>query len=124
MLSISPNDFEILKLLWKHKQLSGREIHNMMSEKTGWAYSTTRTTVERMVGKELVKKGNFHGLNVYIPAVSKVRAFALQVSQFAEKILERDALAVLPLFTKSATLSDEEIKELKALLRSDKETLK
>lgn len=109
--------FEILKLLWKHGRLSNREIHEKTNEKTGWAYSTTRTVIERMVKQEYLSKENSHGINLFAPKISKVKAFAEQISIFADKILEREALSVLPLFTKSDVLSDEELSELQTLLQ-------
>ncbi len=112
------NEFEILKLLWKHNKLSSREIHDKLCMRTGWAYSTTRTVIDRMVKKDYLSKDNFHGINLFSPKVSKIRAFAAQISFFAEKILEREALSVLPLFTKSDVLSDEELSELRKLLQS------
>jgi hypothetical protein len=37
--------------------------------------------------------------------VSKVKVFAAQMSLFAEKILERDAMSLVPLFTKNKVLT-------------------
>jgi len=112
------SEFDILKLIWKHQQLSNREIHEKLYEKTGWSYSTTRTVIERMVKKGYLEKRNFHGINVYTSGVSKVRAFAGQISYFAERVLEKEAMSVLPLFAKSDVLSDEELAELQELLNS------
>lgn len=117
MEKIIETEFAILKLLWKHNQLSSREIHEKTCKKTGWAYSTTRTVIERMVKKKFLSKENFHGINLFMPKASKVKAFAAQISHFAEKVLEREALSVLPLFTKSEVLSAEELLELKELLK-------
>ncbi|MBU2511367.1 BlaI/MecI/CopY family transcriptional regulator [bacterium] len=111
-------EFDILKLLWRYKQLSGREIHEKTCSKTKWAYSTTRTVVERMVKKDFLSKEVFHGLIIYKAKLSKVKVFASQISVFADKILERDAEALLPLFAKSEALSEEEIAELRDLLQS------
>ncbi len=110
-------EFDILKLLWKHQQLSNREIHEMTYKKTGWSYSTTRTVIDRMVKKDLLTKANFHGINILRPKISKIKAFASQISTFADEILEREALSVLPLFTKNDVLSSEELSELRAFLK-------
>ncbi len=111
-------EFEILKLLWREKHLSSKEIHEKTAAETGWAYSTTRTVIDRMVKKDYLDKENFHGINLYSARISKIRAFAVQISHFADKILERNALEVLPLFIKSNVLSQEEIRELKEVLKS------
>ena len=43
---------------------------------------------------------------------------AQHMTRFAEKILESDAIVLLPLFAKSEVLSPEELENLKALLKS------
>lgn len=111
-------EFEILKLLWKNKQMSNREIHEEMQKKTGWAYSTTRTVIDRMVKKGYLRKENFHGINIFVSNISKVSGFASQISVFAEKVLEKGALEVLPLFVESDVLTDEELGELEELLNN------
>jgi predicted transcriptional regulator len=114
---ITPVEFDIVKLLWKCKRLSSREIHEMIVKKNDWTYSTTRTVIDRMVKKGYLSKENFHGIYIYGAKVSKVKLLARQVSQFAEKILETDPLALLPLFAKSEILTEEELDKLKALLK-------
>jgi predicted transcriptional regulator len=46
---LTPAELEVMKVLWAGDSLSAREIHEQLAERLGWAYSTTRTTVERMV---------------------------------------------------------------------------
>lgn len=120
MSNYTDTDFEILKILWKHKALSGKEIHDIVQKQYKWAYSTTRTVIDRMVKKELILKESFHGINLYSPRISKVQGFANQITRFAENILERDVSAVLPLFSKTEVLSKKEIEELEQILQ-DKE---
>lgn len=111
-------DFEILKFLWKQSPLSGREIHDRIAGKTGWAYSTTRTVIERMVKKGLLEKDESHGLNVYCAKISRASAFASQIASFAERLLDGDAEAMIPLFTKGNVLNEHEISELKDIIKT------
>lgn len=113
---LAPIEFRIVKLLWKRAQLSSREIHDEIADETGWTYSTTRTVIDRMAKKGLVAKKSFHGLNVYEASLSKVSAYAQQLSRFASTVFETDSLELLPLFAKAAILSEEELDSLRALL--------
>lgn len=118
MDNISQTEFGILKILWQHKRLSSREIHDKTSDATGWAYSTTRTIIDRMANKGILSKNKFHGINLYSPEISRVKCMAMQVRSFASKVLETDPVSVLPLFAKSDVLTPEEIDELKVVLKS------
>ena len=118
MLSITDSELDILKLLWKYGRLSGREIHSRLSGKTGWAYTTTRTVIERMVKKKLASREIFHGLNLYKAETTRVAAFADKIANFADSVLDSDPAELVPLFVKHGTLSEQEIEELKQLLDS------
>jgi BlaI family penicillinase repressor len=107
-----------MKTLWKTGALSAREIHERLAGRTGWAYSTTRTTVERMVAKRLLTKRSFHGLNVYAPAISRPQGIARLVREFAEQVLDLPSPPVAALFAESDALTPAEIAELRTLLGS------
>jgi predicted transcriptional regulator len=109
-------ELEVLKLLWREEQLSAREVHERLAAVQGWAYSTTRTVLDRMVAKKLLRRRVFHGLNLYEPRLSRVRAIASMVRAFAEKVAEVHPAAVVPLFAESDALTPEEVEELAALL--------
>lgn len=113
---LSSTELDVLKILWAAGRLSAREVHDDLGHRRGWAYSTTRTTLERMVEKGLLEKGAFHGLNLYRPLVSKPVGLARLVRDFAERVLELDVAPVVSLFARSEALSEEEVQELERLL--------
>lgn len=115
-LELNRTDFEIMKVLWKRGPVSAREAHDALAEHFDWAYSTTRTTLERMVKKELVSKESFHGLYLYRAAVSRVAVMAARVREFAESVLELEPAPVVSLFTQGKALSADEIRQLEDLL--------
>ena len=53
---LAPAELDVMKVLWTAGGLSAREVHERLAEQTGWAYSTTRTMIERMVKKGLVAR--------------------------------------------------------------------
>jgi len=113
---LSATELDVLKILWAAGRLSAREVHGDLGPRKGWAYSTTRTTLERMVEKGLLDKAAFHGLNLYRPLVSKPAGLARMVRDFAERVLELDAAPVVSLFARSEALSEDEVRELERLL--------
>ena len=109
-------ELDVLKVLWRRGRLSAREIHEQLVARTGWAYSTTRTVVERMVTKGLLKRSAFHGLHLYEAAISRPVGLAGLVKSFAEDVLELRRVPVAALFAESEALTREELDELRALL--------
>jgi predicted transcriptional regulator len=113
---LTPAELEVMKVLWTGDGLSAREIHQQLGEQQEWAYSTTRTTVERMVRKGLVEKNAFHGLHIYSASVSRARGLARMVRDFATQVLESSHLPVVSLFAESGSLTEDEIEELRQVL--------
>jgi BlaI family penicillinase repressor len=114
-------ELDVIKVLWARGRLSAREVHDLVAESQGWAYSTTRTTLERMVRKGLVQRGSFHGLHLYEPVVSRAAGFARRVREFASQVLESSPVPVVSLFAESGVLSNDEVDELLALLEEEHE---
>ena len=118
---LTPAELEVMKVLWGESGLSAREVHQKLGDRQGWAYSTTRTTIERMVRKELVAKTSFHGLHIYSASVSRAAGLARMVRDFATQVLESSHVPVVSLFAETGSLTDEEIEEMRALLRDSAE---
>lgn len=113
---LASTELDVMKVLWKEGRLSAREVHERVEEPLGWAYSTTRTTLERLAKKGAVSKTPFHHVSLYEPEISKARGLARRVLEFAERVLESDPAPVVSLFAHSEALSEEEIEELSRLL--------
>lgn len=116
---LSDSELDVMRALWKGDRLSAREVHDRVAPGRGWAYSTTRTILERMVEKELVEKASFHGIYLYRPRLSRPAGLARMVRDFAERVAEVGAAPVVSLFAGSESWSDEEVAELERLLGLD-----
>ena len=113
---LSDTELDVMRALWKGDHLSAREVHDRVAPRRGWAYSTTRTILERMVEKDLVEKAAFHGIYLYHPRLSRPAGLARMVRDFAERVAETGAAPVVSLFAGSESWSDEEVAELERLL--------
>ena len=112
----TPPELDLMKILWAEGELSTREAHDRLALDYDWAYSTTRTTMDRMVKKRLLARREFHGVHLYAPAISKPKALASMVRDFADRLLELDRGSVVSLFARSKALTRDEIDELTKLL--------
>jgi BlaI family transcriptional regulator, penicillinase repressor len=117
---LTRTEFDILRVLWKSGRLNVREVHEQMTKIYDWAYTTTKTMMDRMVGKELLKRESFHGVFLYTPLISRPIGFARLIRFISDRVLELDYSAVMSLFARSDALTPEEIKELSQLLNQEK----
>jgi predicted transcriptional regulator len=113
---LSKAELDLMKILWKTGQSRAREVHSQLDASYEWAYSTTRTMLERMVGKGYLERETFHGVILYRPLISRPRGLARLVMDFSQRVLEADPAAVVSLFANGSSLSADEVEELSDLL--------
>ena len=115
---LKPTDYELklLRHLWRRHRLSAREIHEASAADTGWSYSATRKTLDRMVEKGLVVIELVHGLKTYLAGQSKLKTVAALASAFARDVLDVETPLPAATFAQSGVVSSDEIAELEVLL--------
>lgn len=115
----SSSELVILKHLWSEGPQSVGEIHTAISERLGWSRSSSRKTIERMVGKGLLSQREQHGLNIYRAKAKKIPTLAGLIQSFASDVLGLDGPLPVSNLVKSEVLSDAELAELDAFLKAN-----
>jgi len=118
---LSRAEFDILRVLWGKGKLSIREVHDDLEKTYNWAYSTTKTMMDRMVKKGLLTRKEFHRVFLYKPLITRPQGLVKWVEFFADRVLEMDYGSVVSLFARNKVLTPEEIEELHQLLNSKSE---
>ncbi len=119
LVDLSKAEYDILRILWKRQPLSVREVHDQLEPTYGWAYTTTKTMMDRMATKELLRRESFHGVFVYKPLITRPAGLARMVHFFADRVLEMDVGTVVSLFARSKALTPKEIEELTELIETE-----
>ena len=118
---LSKAEYDILRIIWKHNKQTVREVHDKLKATSGWAYTTTKTMMDRMAQKGLLSRENFHGIFLYAAQITRPAGLAKFIQFFADRVLEIDASTVVSLFSDSKAITPEEIVELESLLKKDEE---
>lgn len=113
---LSRSEYTIMQVLWKQGKQTIREVHDQVAATTNWAYTTTKTMMDRMVKKGLLKRSEFHGIYLYESMISRTRGLAKFIQFFANRVLEMDHSVVIHMLSQNNQLSEKEIQELEDLL--------
>jgi len=119
LVDLSRAEYDILRTLWKGGRLTVREVHDQLQSTYQWAYTTTKTMMDRMVTKNLLEREQFHGIFLYKPLISRAAGLARMVQFFADRVLEMDVGTVVSLFARSKAITPAEIEELQNLLKDE-----
>jgi BlaI family penicillinase repressor len=115
-VTINDTEWDLLDVLWKVERATAREISEALAKKRGWAVSTTKTLLDRMVPKGLVTARQVGNVWEYTPALRRVDARRSAWADFIGKAFGGASAPALHFLAKEAKLSKKELAELRALL--------
>ena len=114
---ILETEWDILEALWRAERATAREVTEALVDRRGWAYSTVKTLLDRMVEKDLVVARQVGNVWEYTPALPQSRARRLAWRRFVDMAFGGAVAPTLAFVAREAKLSKEDRVELKALLR-------
>jgi BlaI family transcriptional regulator, penicillinase repressor len=114
--TIHETEWDLLEVLWAKERATAREVAEVLAKKRGWAVSTVKTLLDRMVKKELVSARQVGNVWEYTPAVQPVQARRSAWAELVEKAFGGAVAPALHFLAKDARLSKKELAELRELL--------
>ncbi len=109
-------EWDLLEALWATERATAREVSEVLAKKRGWAVSTTKTLLDRMVTKGLVSARQVGNVWEYTPALRRVDARRSAWADFVGKAFGGAAAPALHFLAKEAKLSKKDLAELRAML--------
>jgi BlaI family penicillinase repressor len=116
--TIHETEWDLLEVLWEKERATAREVAEALAEKRGWAVSTVKTLLDRMVKKKLVAARQVGNVWEYTPAVRPVDARRSAWGELIEKAFGGAVAPALHFLARDAKLSKKDLAELRALLDS------
>jgi BlaI family penicillinase repressor len=114
--TIHDTEWDLLEVLWAKERATAREVTEALAKKRGWAVSTVKTLLDRMVRKELVAARQVGNVWEYTPAVRPVEARRSAWAELVRKAFGGAVAPALQFLARDAKLSKKELAELRALL--------
>ncbi len=114
--SLSPAEWEVMKLLWDHGPLAARDVYGKLPPQRGWAYKTVKTLLSRLVAKRALAYDQIGNSYLYRAAVDRQAMTRREVRSVLDRLISEACSPVLAQFIDEADLSDAEIRQLKRQL--------
>lgn len=104
-------------IIWQNEPLTTRELVNLCEKELNWKRTTTYTVL-----KKLCERGIFLTENSKVTAlVSREEFYAIQSEKFVEDTFDGSLPAFLAAFTARKALTDEEVNELRRMVKEYEE---
>lgn len=73
-MRLSDAEWTVMDAVWDHGQATAREVQDTVVGTTGWAYSTTKTLLTRLVEKGVLRERKRGNASVYAPILDRTDA--------------------------------------------------
>lgn len=105
-----------MRVLWERSPASARDVLEAAQPATGWAYTTVKTILDRLVEKEVLKTKKRANVLFYSPRLSRGAAQARAVSSLVERAFEGTFGSLVQHLVTEERLTARERAELRSLL--------
>lgn len=121
MPSISDAEWEVMKIIWKHGEITANEIIKEMSSNIDWKPNTIKTLINRLLNKEVIAFNKFKKEYSYYAVINEEECIKAESRSFLDKVFNGSINSMLLNFVKSQELTKEDIQDLKDILNNSEE---
>ena len=109
-------EWAVMQALWNRGRGTASELQRDLADDHGWAYSTVKTMLDRLVEKGYAKARRVGNVYEYSPKVARQSAVSRVVDDVVERVLEGAWAPLVSRLISQRRLSPQEIAELRAML--------
>jgi BlaI family transcriptional regulator, penicillinase repressor len=114
--SLTVAEWKVMKIVWRLKSCSAREVYEDAREAHGWAPSTTKTLLRRLVEKRHLTATPVGTSFLYRPARPAWQSLAGAADTLLNNTLEGMDGKLLAYMVKKSKLTPEDLAQLRAIL--------
>jgi BlaI family penicillinase repressor len=113
---LSSSEWKVMKVVWEQGSCAARDVYTRAGQEHGWAPSTVKTILRRLVTKGYLSATRVGNSFLYRPARSALKALTKAADALLEHAAEGTVGPLLAYMVKKSDLSAGELAELWALL--------
>jgi predicted transcriptional regulator len=114
--SLTDVEWAIMEAVWQHEPCAAGTVQEALQETRGWAYSTVKTTMDRMVAKSLLATHSIRNLQIFTSVVSRNDAKRIELRRVLSRAFGGALAPMIQFLVEDEGLSADEIKTLRGLL--------
>jgi BlaI family penicillinase repressor len=115
------SEWAILQVVWEHEPCAAPTVQEVLREGKGWAYTTVKTMMDRMVRKGLLQTERVRNLYLYRSAITRQQAQQSEIRRTIKRAFDGALTPMMQFLIENESLSDEEYEELERLIRHRKQ---
>jgi predicted transcriptional regulator len=111
-MKLTEPEWIIMNVLWDGHPAKARDVAERLPDHVGWAYTTVKTMLDRLVEKKAVKKSKQGNTGLYEPLLSRRQARSTAVRMMLNQAFDGAFGPMMHFLVKDEKLSNKDRKEL------------
>jgi predicted transcriptional regulator len=110
-------EWEIMKQVWKNRQMTVREVHEALAPTQSRAYTTIQTYMERLVDKKYLSKKKIGLVNFYSAKVKETDTLRRETSHFVKRAFDGSFSKLAAFLFDTQDFDEKDLKTIKRLIK-------
>jgi len=114
------SEWAILQAVWKLEPCAAPTVQEALESEKGWAYTTVKTMMDRMVKKGLLKVEKIRNLHLYSAAISKPEAQRSEIMKTLKRAFDGTLTPMMQFLIENDELTEAEYRHVERLIKNRK----
>ena len=123
-IELTEAEWTVIKAVWDNEPCDAPAIRQKLFRKTGWAYSTVRTLMDRMVAKRLLAAEKVRHLTIYRSAVTREQAQRGELFYALKHAFNGALTPMVQCLLESHDVDADELAKIEAVIKARKKSAK
>jgi BlaI family penicillinase repressor len=110
-------EWAIMKVVWEHEPCAAGTVQEALAERRDWAYSTVKTTMDRMVNKGFLRIEKIRNLQLFRSSISEIEAKRGEFRRMLKRAFDGALTPMMQFLIEHEGLSKAEAQQLRKLVR-------
>jgi predicted transcriptional regulator len=110
--TLTPQELEIMKLVWERDSATVRDVYEALLERRKIAYTTVMTMMKILETKGYLKKGRQDRAYIYRPVRPKNQVIGGMIREFIDRVFNGSAEPLLVHLVKSRRLREKDLQKI------------
>lgn len=113
---LSKGEWSLMERLWERGHGTATDLQKLLADQQGWAYSTVKTMLDRLVEKGLVNARRVGNVYEYSPRLRRQSAVGRVIDDVFDRVLEGSLEPFVSRLIENQRLKPEDISRLREML--------
>ena len=113
-------EWDILKVVWQHQPCAAGTVQEALAASRNWAYSTVKTTMDRMAKKNLLRVEHIRNLQLFSANISEQQAQRGEVMKTLKRAFDGALTPMVQFLLEDEQFSAKELGQLRKLIEEAK----